>query len=94
MKSEDIKELFFNKQAQLITELRKENNKLKFENIRLKKYEHPGIFYNGMFEAIKDDENLQEEWSRFMTILRMTKPNIPGITIAGKVKGIDEDWNE
>jgi len=42
--------------------------------------EQPAAYYMALQKAIQESETLQSEWRRFIGILTLYNPNIPGLT--------------
>jgi hypothetical protein len=77
----EFEERLYQKQAELITKLRDENRQLEQKLLDQK---IGSKFYLALVEAVKDDVMLEGEWRRFIAILRLAKPNLPGLTVAEK----------
>lgn len=69
-------------QAKRVTALMEQVSRLEAENNSLKVGGH---FYNALIKAIGDDITLQDEWRRFIGVLRLSNPDLPGITKAGSI---------
>jgi len=71
----------YNKQAEIITEQRTQIESLKKQ---IKEMSDCAHFYKALIAAIGDDIMLQDEWRRFIAVLRLSNPDLPGITKAFK----------
>jgi len=78
----NFQDRLYQKQAERITALAEQVSRLEAENSSLKIGSH---FYIELIKAIGDDIMLQDEWRRFIGILRLSNPNLPGITNAESV---------
>lgn len=67
----------YQRQAEIISE---RNAHILTLQHRLNEFEICGQFYKGLADAIGDNIMLQDEWRRFISILRLNNPDIPGIT--------------
>jgi hypothetical protein len=72
----EFEERLYQKQAELITKLRDENRQLEQKLLDQK--------IGSKFYLALVDVMLEGEWRRFIAILRLAKPNLPGLTVAEK----------
>lgn len=83
-----FQDMLYEKQALLITKLYDNIKSLENDNKALchviEQKQHASDFYFALIKAIGDNIMLQDEWRRFISILRLTDPDIPGLTKAEK----------
>ena len=82
----DFQDRLYQKQAERISAQHEEIGHLRQEIdrllVKLGRTNAAATFYLALVEAIGDDVMLQDEWRRFIAILRLAKPDLPGLTCA------------
>jgi hypothetical protein len=69
-------ESMYEKQAQIITDLRKQIQAQQTEIDRIEALATSGQYYNAMMEMIEENPTLQEEWVGFIATMRLCVPDM------------------